>query len=73
MKKKLCTLLITLTLTCSLLIGCGNSDTVETAPASSESAGEISTADTPKSTDESTTDAAESPEETSTPDAQESP
>jgi len=73
MKKKLCTLLITLTLTCSLLIGCGNSDTAETALASSESAGETSTADTPKSTDESTTEASESATETSTTDAQESP
>lgn len=74
MKKKLCTLLITLTLTCSLLIGCGNSDTVDTAPASSESASETSTADASESSDETAaTDSQESVDKTTTADALESP
>lgn len=73
MKKKLLTLLITLILTCSLLIGCGNSDTVDTAPASSESASETSTADASESSDETAaTDSQESVDKTTTADAPES-
>lgn len=73
MKKKLCTLLITLTLTCSLLIGCGNSDTVDTAPASSESASETAAVDTSESSDETaTTDSQESVDKTTTSDTPES-
>lgn len=73
MKKKLCTLLITLTLTCSLLIGCGNSDTVDTAPTSSESARETATVDTSESSDETaTTDSQASVDKTTTADAPES-
>ena len=72
MKKKLLTLLIALILTCSLLIGCGASDSPETPSTSSESVSKTSTTDTPESVEEPTTDTTETIDEASNTNTQES-
>ena len=72
MKRKIFALLITLVLTCSLLIGCGASDSPETPSASSESVSKTSTTDTPESVEEPTTDTTETIDEASIANTQES-